>query len=156
VVTGVIKANIPCRIAFQVASKLDSRIIIEDSGAERLLGQGDMLYMPPGTSRLIRSQGVLVTEEEIKRLTDHARSFAEPAFDSELQEKLQGSTGIDDITEEEEELVQKCIEIMRSRAISLSISMVFCEKRPHPDPFYETPAAPFSAHLLKADRWSIP
>jgi S-DNA-T family DNA segregation ATPase FtsK/SpoIIIE len=114
VITGVIKANIPCRIAFQVASKLDSRIIIEDAGAERLLGQGDMLYLPPGTSRLIRSQGVLVTDEEIKRIIDHTRKFAEPSFDSEVQERLQGSDSpLDDVTEEEEELVQKCIEIMR-------------------------------------------
>ncbi len=113
VITGVIKANVPCRIAFQVASKLDSRIIIENPGAERLLGQGDMLYLPPGTSRLVRSQGVLVTDEEIKRIIDHARRFAEPAFDSEVQDKLQGSTTLDEVTEEEEELVQKCIDIMR-------------------------------------------
>jgi S-DNA-T family DNA segregation ATPase FtsK/SpoIIIE len=113
VITGVIKANIPCRIAFQVASKLDSRIIIEDSGAERLLGQGDMLYLPPGTSRLLRSQGVLVTDEEIKRIIDHTRRFAEPAFDNEAQDKLQGASPIDEVTEEEEELVQKCIDIMR-------------------------------------------
>jgi S-DNA-T family DNA segregation ATPase FtsK/SpoIIIE len=113
VVTGVIKANIPCRIAFQVASKLDSRIIIEDSGAERLLGQGDMFYLPPGTSRLIRAQGVLVTDEEIKRVIDHARRFAEPSFDSDLSDKLQGTSTIEEITEEEEELVQKCIDIMR-------------------------------------------
>jgi DNA segregation ATPase FtsK/SpoIIIE, S-DNA-T family len=113
VITGVIKANVPCRIAFQVASKLDSRIIIENPGAERLLGQGDMLYLPPGTSRLIRSQGVLVTDEEIKRIIDHARQFAEPSFDSDVQDKLESSGPLEDITEEEEELVQKCIEIMR-------------------------------------------
>jgi S-DNA-T family DNA segregation ATPase FtsK/SpoIIIE len=113
VVTGVIKANIPSRIAFQVASKLDSRIIIENPGAERLLGQGDMLYLPPGTSRLVRSQGVLVTDEEIKRIIDHARRFAEPAFDAEVQDKLQGVNPVDEVTEEEEELVQKCIDIMR-------------------------------------------
>jgi DNA segregation ATPase FtsK/SpoIIIE, S-DNA-T family len=113
VITGVIKANIPCRIAFQVASKLDSRIIIENPGAERLLGQGDMLYLPPGTSRLVRSQGVLVTDEEIKRIIDHARRFAEPVFDSEVQDKLQGSGNIEEVSEEEEELVQKCIDIMR-------------------------------------------
>jgi len=113
VITGVIKANIPCRIAFQVASKLDSRIIIENPGAESLLGQGDMYYMPPGTSRLVRSQGVLVTDEEIKRIIEHCRRFAEPAFDSEVQERLQGTNTVEEITEEEEELVQKCIEIMR-------------------------------------------
>jgi S-DNA-T family DNA segregation ATPase FtsK/SpoIIIE len=113
VITGVIKANIPCRIAFQVASKLDSRIIIENPGAERLLGQGDMLYMPPGTSRLVRSQGVLVTDEEIKRIIDHTRQFAEPVFDADVQERLQGSGPVEEVTEEEEELVQKCIDIMR-------------------------------------------
>ena len=113
VITGVIKANIPCRIAFQVASKLDSRIIIENPGAERLLGQGDMLYMPPGTSRLVRAQGVLVTDEEIKRIIEHARRFAEPVFDSEVQDKLHGSSPVDEVSEEEEELVQKCIDIMR-------------------------------------------
>jgi S-DNA-T family DNA segregation ATPase FtsK/SpoIIIE len=113
VITGVIKANIPCRIAFQVASKLDSRIIIENPGAERLLGQGDMLYMPPGTSRLVRSQGCLVTDDEIQRIITHARNFAEPVFDSELQGKIEGAGPIDEVTEEEEELVQKCIEIMR-------------------------------------------
>ena len=65
VITGVIKANIPSRIAFQVASKIDSRVILDENGADRLLGQGDMLYLPPSASRLIRAQGVLVTDGQV-------------------------------------------------------------------------------------------
>jgi DNA segregation ATPase FtsK/SpoIIIE, S-DNA-T family len=114
IVTGVIKANIPCRIAFQVASKIDSRVILDENGAERLLGQGDMLYLPPGSSRLIRSQGVLVTEEEIRRLVDYVSSQSSPAFEAEIHDKLQSTaTPEEEVTDEDEELVQKCIEIMR-------------------------------------------
>ncbi|MEA3187751.1 MAG: segregation ATPase FtsK/SpoIIIE, family [Chthoniobacter sp.] len=114
VVTGVIKANIPSRIAFQVASKLDSRVILDENGADRLLGQGDMLYLPPGTSRMTRAQGVLVTDEEIHRLVDFCKAQSEPNFDQELHEKLLGTSKIEEeISEEDEELVQKCIEIMR-------------------------------------------
>ncbi len=116
VITGVIKANVPCRIAFQVASGLDSRVILDENGAERLLGQGDMLYRPPGTSRMIRSQGVLVTDEEIRKVVEHASAQSEPAFESSITERLQAS-GTDDeqeeVNDEDEELVEKCIEIMR-------------------------------------------
>lgn len=114
VVTGVIKANIPTRIAFQVASGLDSRIILDEKGAERLLGQGDMLYLPPGTSRMTRAQGVLVTDDEIHRLVEFAAAQSSPVFESAIHEKLQSSSAQqDDVSEEDEELVQKCIEIMR-------------------------------------------
>ena len=114
VITGVIKANIPSRIAFQVASKIDSRVILDENGADRLLGQGDMLYLPPGTSRMIRAQGVLVTDDEIKRLVDFASSQGAPSFESEIHDRMQSSAATDeDVTEEDEELVQKCIEIMR-------------------------------------------
>jgi len=114
VVTGVIKANIPTRIAFQVASGLDSRIILDEKGAERLLGQGDMLYLPPGTSRMTRAQGVLVTDEEIHKLVEFASSQSAPVFEQSIHEKLQSNAAVqDDVTEEDEELVQKCLEIMR-------------------------------------------
>ncbi|MBV9128565.1 MAG: DNA translocase FtsK [Verrucomicrobia bacterium] len=114
VITGVIKANVPSRIAFQVASALDSRVILDENGAERLLGQGDMLYRPPGTSRLVRAQGVFVTDEEVHRLVDFARQQGAPTFESTLHEQLNAPPSLDDdVSEEDEELVQKCIEIMR-------------------------------------------
>src|SRR5262249_25418349 len=78
VITGVIKANVPCRIAFQVSSPLDSRVILDENGAERLLGQGDMLYRPPGTAKMTRAQGVLVTDDEVHRLRQHAQPPPQP------------------------------------------------------------------------------
>jgi len=114
VITGVIKANIPSRIAFQVASKIDSRVILDENGADRLLGQGDMLYLPPSASRLIRAQGVLVTDDEIHRLVEFVSAQSPPAFDTEMHEKLQSAAvPEEDVTSEDEELVEKCLEIIR-------------------------------------------
>jgi S-DNA-T family DNA segregation ATPase FtsK/SpoIIIE len=114
VITGVIKANIPCRIAFQVASKIDSRVILDENGADRLLGQGDMLYLPPSASRLIRAQGVLVTDEEIHRLVEFVSAQSPPAFDTAMHEKLQSTAAPEEeVTSEDEELVEKCLEIIR-------------------------------------------
>src|SRR6266446_4983329 len=114
VITGVIKANIPSRIAFQVASKIDSRVILDENGADRLLGQGDMLYLPPSTSRLIRAQGVLVTDDEIHRLVEFVSAQSPPAFDMAMHEKLQSTaTPEEEVTDEDEELVEKCLEIIR-------------------------------------------
>jgi DNA segregation ATPase FtsK/SpoIIIE, S-DNA-T family len=114
IITGVIKANIPTRIAFQVASSLDSRVILDENGAERLLGQGDMFYRPPGTSRLVRSQGVLVTDDEIHRLVSFVSAQAQPSFDADVQTQLESSSSPDeDVTEEDEELVKRCLEIIR-------------------------------------------
>jgi S-DNA-T family DNA segregation ATPase FtsK/SpoIIIE len=115
VITGVIKANVPCRIAFQVASPLDSRVILDENGAERLLGQGDMLYRPPGTARMIRAQGVLVTDDEIRRVVDHASGQSEPVFESSIHERLQSAAlgENEEVSAEDEELVEKCLEVMR-------------------------------------------
>jgi S-DNA-T family DNA segregation ATPase FtsK/SpoIIIE len=116
VITGVIKANVPCRIAFQVASGLDSRVILDENGAERLLGQGDMMYRPPGTSRMIRAQGVYVTDEEIRKVVEHASAQSEPAFETSIQKRLEsdgeGGEG-EEVSEEDEDLVDKCIEVMQ-------------------------------------------
>jgi S-DNA-T family DNA segregation ATPase FtsK/SpoIIIE len=115
VITGVIKANIPSRIAFQVASKIDSRVILDENGADRLLGQGDMLYLPPSTSRLIRAQGVLVTDDEIGRLVDFVSAQSSPAFDLAMHERMESAAAAaeEDVTDEDEELVEKCLEIIR-------------------------------------------
>ena len=86
VITGTIKVNIPARIAFAVASQVDSRVILDQGGAEALLGQGDMLFRPAGTSRLQRIQGSYVTEEEIARICSHWSHQGEPEFEEELLE----------------------------------------------------------------------
>jgi len=84
VVTGLIKSNMPTRIGFRVAARMDSRIILDQNGAETLLGEGDMLFLKPGTSDLIRSQGTFVDEAEIKRIVKHLKEIAEPQFHPEL------------------------------------------------------------------------
>jgi S-DNA-T family DNA segregation ATPase FtsK/SpoIIIE len=84
VVTGLIKSNMPTRVAFRVAARMDSRIILDQNGAETLLGEGDMLFLKPGTSDLIRAQGTLVDEGEIHRIVKHLKEIAEPQFHPEL------------------------------------------------------------------------
>jgi S-DNA-T family DNA segregation ATPase FtsK/SpoIIIE len=80
VITGLIKANIPTRIAFQVSSRVDSRTILDQMGAEALLGQGDMLYLPPGTGYPQRVHGAFVSDEEVHRVVEHLRKNGEPHF----------------------------------------------------------------------------
>jgi len=84
VVTGLIKSNMPTRIGFRVAARMDSRIILDQNGAETLLGEGDMLFLKPGTSDLARAQGTFVDDGEIKRIVKHLKDVAEPQFHPEL------------------------------------------------------------------------
>ena len=84
VLTGIIKANFPCRIAFRVASRTDSNVILDQKGAERLLGLGDMLFLPPGASRLIRIHGALVEEAEVRRVAAFLRDQARPVFNEDV------------------------------------------------------------------------
>jgi len=94
VITGLIKANIPTRIAFQVSSKIDSRTILDQMGAETLLGQGDMLYMPPGTSLPMRVHGAFVHDDEVHRVVEHLKQQGEPDYVAGLLEgALEGETG---------------------------------------------------------------
>ncbi len=88
VITGLIKANIPCRIAFQVSAKVDSRTVIDQMGAESLLGHGDMLYIGPGTSNLVRVHGAFVSDQEVHRVVNHLRKQGRPAY---LEGILDGS-----------------------------------------------------------------
>ncbi len=115
VVTGIIKANIPCRIAFQVSSALDSRVILDTKGADKLVGKGDMLYLPPGSAKLERAQGAFVTDAEIERLIDHCAAQAKPQFEKEIQASIngEGDDEEDDVSQADEELIMKCIEVVR-------------------------------------------
>ena len=127
VITGVIKANIPARIAFQVASKVDSRTILDGMGADKLLGKGDMLYLPPGTAKMIRAQGVLITDEEIQSIVDSIAVQGKPSYELEIHKQLQkpvsnldleGSGGGGD-----ENLIQQSIEVIRTEQ-KASVSML--------------------------------
>lgn len=89
VITGLIKANVPTRIAFQVSSKIDSRTILDQQGAEALLGMGDMLYMPPGTGLPVRVHGAFVSDEEVHRVVDHLKAQGEPNY---IEGILEGGT----------------------------------------------------------------
>jgi S-DNA-T family DNA segregation ATPase FtsK/SpoIIIE len=91
VITGVIKANFPARISFKVASKVDSRTVLDMNGADKLLGRGDMLFLRPGESKLIRAQGSLVSDQEIERVVDFIKSQGEPVYDEEILKEQQKS-----------------------------------------------------------------
>ena len=92
VITGLIKANIPSRIAFQVASKIDSRTILDQMGAEALLGQGDMLYLPPGTGHPLRVHGAFVSDSEVHRVVEHLKAQGEPQY---IEGILDGGVAVD-------------------------------------------------------------
>jgi S-DNA-T family DNA segregation ATPase FtsK/SpoIIIE len=116
VITGMIKANVPSRIAFAVSSQTDSRVIIDQGGAESLLGQGDMLFKPLGTSRLQRVQGAYVGEEEIGLIVEQARSQREQELDPSLLEPPEAPPEESDADEEfdpdEDPLLDRAIEVV--------------------------------------------
>lgn len=108
VITGLIKANIPTRIAFSVSSQIDSRTIIDMSGAEKLLGRGDMLFLENGTSKPVRIQGTFVSDDEIDRVVSHVRSQGEPDYMFQEEELLKKAQ----VEEEEDELFYEACEFV--------------------------------------------
>lgn len=112
VITGVVKANLPARISFKVASKVDSRTVLDMNGADKLLGKGDMLFLRPGESKLIRVQGTLVSDKEIERVVDFIKSQAEPVYDEEIlknqQKSLVAGGEKDDFFDEAVRIIMEC------------------------------------------------
>nr|MBA3335303.1 DNA translocase FtsK [Acidobacteriota bacterium] len=97
VITGLIKANFPARISFRVSSKVDSRTIIDGNGAESLLGRGDMLFLPPATSQIIRVHGAFVDEKEIAKIVDHVKSHGRPEYDTTITKTEEEMVDSDDL-----------------------------------------------------------
>ncbi len=115
VVTGIIKANIPTRIAFQVSSALDSRVILDTKGAEKLVGKGDMLFLPPGSAKHIRSQGAFLSDEDVRALVEHCASQGEQKFETTIQGAINNpDSQQEQVSDEDEELIGRCLEIIAS------------------------------------------
>ncbi len=121
VLTGIIKANFPARISFQVSSRTDSRTILDQGGADHLLGQGDMLFLPPGTSKLQRLHGPFVSEKEVTGLVEHLRAQGKPQFDEDLLKIPEESEGREGGDEEADEHYDRAVEIVaETRNASIS------------------------------------
>jgi S-DNA-T family DNA segregation ATPase FtsK/SpoIIIE len=125
IITGTIKVNIPARIAFAVSSQTDSRVILDQGGAEALLGQGDMLFRGAGTSKMARVQGAFVTEEEIARITKHWAKQGEPEFEAELletREEVAGERGADEFDPNADDLLDEAIRtVVQTETASVSM-----------------------------------
>jgi S-DNA-T family DNA segregation ATPase FtsK/SpoIIIE len=129
VITGLIKANIPTRIAFQVSSKIDSRTILDQMGAETLLGQGDMLYMPPGTGLPMRVHGAFVSDDEVHRVVEYLKAQGEPNYvEGLLEGGVEGETGdgvgsVTGMTDSESDPMydQACEVVLKHRRASISL-----------------------------------
>jgi DNA segregation ATPase FtsK/SpoIIIE, S-DNA-T family len=123
VITGVIKANLPARIAFQVASQVDSRTILDGKGAETLIGRGDMLFTPPGTSRLVRAQGAFVADEEVSAIVEFLKKNGPPQYANAVQQQIDRAASEDDeeggdVAEgeagDDEALFRQALDVLRS------------------------------------------
>lgn len=124
VITGVIKANLPSRIAFQVASQVDSRTILDTKGADTLIGRGDMLFSPPGSSRLVRAQGAFVSDEEVQGLVEFLKRNGPPQYAQSVQQQIDRAASEDDEEGgsgegdgdlgDDEELFQQALDVLKS------------------------------------------
>ncbi|HZO05836.1 MAG TPA: DNA translocase FtsK [Solirubrobacterales bacterium] len=127
IITGTIKVNIPSRIAFAVSSQTDSRVILDQGGAESLLGQGDMLFRGPGSSKLQRIQGAFITEDEIAKITNHWAKQGEPEFEDELLETPveaeEEGRGDDDLDPDSDDLLDEAIRLV-VQTETASVSMI--------------------------------
>lgn len=123
VLTGIIKANLPARISFQVSSKVDSRTILDSMGAETLLGEGDMLFMPPGVGRIMRIHGAFISEEETKAVTDFLRRQKKPEYDSTIMSHIAQDEAQDDEEMELDEKYEQAVEVVMHTG-QASISML--------------------------------
>ena len=123
VITGLIKANFPCRMSFRVSSRIDSRTIIDCQGAEQLLGMGDMLFLPPGTSRLVRLHAPFVSEKEISRITEFLRAQAEPQYQEEiLVGEEEDDSGLVDVSDMHDDLYEEAARfVVETRKASTSL-----------------------------------
>ncbi len=122
VITGVIKANLPSRIAFQVASQVDSRTILDGKGADTLIGRGDMLFSPPGSSRLVRAQGAFVSDEEVNDFVEFLKKNGPPQYAASVQQQIDrdasadddsSSSGSDDMGDDED-LFNQALDVIKS------------------------------------------
>jgi S-DNA-T family DNA segregation ATPase FtsK/SpoIIIE len=121
VLTGIIKANFPSRISFQVSSRTDSRTVLDSNGAERLLGQGDMLHVPPGSSKLERIHGPYISEKEVQAVTEWCRTQGSPEFDPTLIRLNEESEKTEERGEELDELFDQAVDVVsRNRIASIS------------------------------------
>ena len=114
----MIKANFPSRISFRVSSKVDSRTIIDTNGAEQLLGRGDMLFLPPGTSRLVRVHGAYIDETEISKIVANMKAQSLPAYDETITQSEEEALGLEDMDGERDEMFEEalriCVEMKRA------------------------------------------
>jgi DNA segregation ATPase FtsK/SpoIIIE, S-DNA-T family len=111
VITGLIKANFPSRISYRVSSKIDSRTILDTNGAEHLLGRGDMLFLPPGSSRLLRVHGAYIDEIEINKVVAHIKGQWEPDYDETITQSDEEAMGLEDSGGERDELFEDALRI---------------------------------------------